>query len=317
MIDFRYHVVSIVAVFLALALGLFLGSTTLQGRVFDDLKGRTDSLSKQNDQLRTQLSAAQDRIGADNAFDKALLPFAVADRLAGRFVTVVSAPGASDGQRKQLITALQDAGATVSADVRLQSLLVDPRQEQFLGSLADHLSVAGNPAPAGADGAARAVGQLAAVLGEHASTHSASATLDTVLSTYAAAKVVTLGKTDVTRPGSLGVILAGPAPSATADAAQVSAQQNVILELLRDLDSTAQGAVLAAPTPPQGSAPDVIAAAGNAGDLTHAASTVTGVDTPAGLIATVFALAAQARGLAGQFGLNAKVSPLPTASSSP
>jgi hypothetical protein len=30
MIDFRYHIVSIVAVFLALALGLFLGSTTLQ-----------------------------------------------------------------------------------------------------------------------------------------------------------------------------------------------------------------------------------------------------------------------------------------------
>ena len=43
MIDFRYHVVSIVAVLLALALGLFLGSTTLQGRVFDDLKGRANA----------------------------------------------------------------------------------------------------------------------------------------------------------------------------------------------------------------------------------------------------------------------------------
>jgi len=40
MIDFRYHIVSIVAVFLALALGLFLGSTTLQSTV-------TDNLSKQ------------------------------------------------------------------------------------------------------------------------------------------------------------------------------------------------------------------------------------------------------------------------------
>ncbi|MBV9097022.1 MAG: copper transporter, partial [Frankiaceae bacterium] len=38
MIDFRYHVVSILAVFLALALGLFLGGTTLQGYVFQDVK---------------------------------------------------------------------------------------------------------------------------------------------------------------------------------------------------------------------------------------------------------------------------------------
>jgi hypothetical protein len=32
-IDFRYHVVSIVAVFLALALGLFIGATSLRGSV--------------------------------------------------------------------------------------------------------------------------------------------------------------------------------------------------------------------------------------------------------------------------------------------
>ena len=58
MIDFRYHVVSIVAVFLALALGLFLGSTTLQGRVFDDLKGRVHSETRTNDQLRSPSTVA-------------------------------------------------------------------------------------------------------------------------------------------------------------------------------------------------------------------------------------------------------------------
>ena len=38
MIDFRYHLVSIVAVFLALAIGIVLGSTELQGTTIDALR---------------------------------------------------------------------------------------------------------------------------------------------------------------------------------------------------------------------------------------------------------------------------------------
>ena len=38
MIDFRYHLVSIVAVFLALAIGIVLGSTELQGHTLDALR---------------------------------------------------------------------------------------------------------------------------------------------------------------------------------------------------------------------------------------------------------------------------------------
>ena len=317
MIDFRYHVVSIVAVFLALALGLFLGSTTLQGRVFDDLKGRTDSVTKQRDQLSAQLNLAQNRIVLDQNFDKALLPYAVSGRLTGQLVTVVSAPHASDAVRKQLMSSLDQAGATVTADVRLQSLLVDPRQEQFLGSLANHLTVATNPADTGADGTARAVGQLAAVLGERPSTHPSAALFDTVMSTYSAAKAVSVAKTPQARAGTLAVVLAGPAPAANADPSQAAAEQAVLLELVRDLDATSAGAVLAAPLPPQGSGPDVVSSAASAGDLTRNVSTVTGVDTPQGQIATIFALAAQAGGVAGRFGIYPNVSPIPTASTSP
>ena len=44
MIDFRYHVVSLVAVFLALALGVLLGTTQLSGVVSDDLRGQVRQL---------------------------------------------------------------------------------------------------------------------------------------------------------------------------------------------------------------------------------------------------------------------------------
>ena len=47
MIDFRYHLVSIVAVFLALAIGIVLGSTELQGTTIDALRSLNRSLTNQ------------------------------------------------------------------------------------------------------------------------------------------------------------------------------------------------------------------------------------------------------------------------------
>ena len=50
MIDFRYHVVSIVAVFLALAIGIVLGSTELQGPTYNILNRTTAKLQNELDQ---------------------------------------------------------------------------------------------------------------------------------------------------------------------------------------------------------------------------------------------------------------------------
>ena len=66
MIDFRYHLVSIVAVFLALAIGIVVGSTALKPAVLTGLqktataeKGRIDALFAKNAQLNNQLKAAE------------------------------------------------------------------------------------------------------------------------------------------------------------------------------------------------------------------------------------------------------------------
>jgi hypothetical protein len=317
-IDFRYHVVSIVAVFLALALGLFLGSTTLQGRVFDDLKGRTNQLSHQRDALSAQLGAANDRLKSDQAFDKALLPYAVSGRLSGQLVSVISAPGTSDATRKQVIAAIEAAGGTLSADVRLQNAIVAPQQDAFLAALTERVAIPGHPADASADGAERAAAQLAAVLGVRPSAHALSATTtETVLSAYSTGKLISVANTTATpRAGTLAVVLTGPAPVAGTDAATVKAAQTFLVDLLRDLDLTSLGAVVATPMPAVGASSDAGEAAAAAG-LTKQVSTVTGVDTPAGQIATVFALAAQVDGVAGRFGLTQQGSPLPVASGAP
>ena len=65
MISFRYHLVSIIAVFLALALGIIVGASGLRGPVLDDLhkqvatlKGENSKLRGQNDQLAAQFNNA-------------------------------------------------------------------------------------------------------------------------------------------------------------------------------------------------------------------------------------------------------------------
>jgi len=319
LIDFRYHVVSIIAVFLALALGLFVGSTSLQDAVVHTINSKADRVSHQNDALRAQVSTLRDDVKNGQNFDKALLPYAVTGRLSGQLVAVVSAPGTSDSLRKQVLATLDDAGATVSADVRLQDTLVNPSQDGFLTALTQRVTIPGHDEPPDATGAQRAASQLATVLGVRPSVHGvAPTTIDTVLSAYTTGKLVSINSKDGSvRPGTLALVLTGPPPPPTADPKSVQAQQDFVLGLLRDLDHTALGAVLAAPTPPQGAAGDMTAAAADAGDLTKQASTVTGADTPAGLIATVFALAGQVDGVGGRYGPGAQASPLPTTSNAP
>lgn len=320
MIDFRYHVVSIIAVFLALALGLFVGSTSLQDAVVHTINSKADKVTRDNAALSAQVNAQRNELRADQSFAKALLPYAVSGRLSGQQVALVSAPGASDSVRKQVITAITSAGGTLSADVRLQSALTDPKQDAFLGALAERVTIPGHPVDPSDDGAARAAAQLAAVLGVRPSSHeTAPAVVQTVLAAYGTGKLLRLGSDPSTpRPGDLAVILTGPAPPPSADSGAVKAAQAFLLDLMRDLDASALGAVLAVPAPPTGTSADPMVLAADADGILDKVSTVTGVDSAAGQIATVFALAGQVDGVAGRFDpTSATASPFPTSRGAP
>src|SRR4029077_6853646 len=55
MIDFRYHVVSLISVFLALAVGIALGAGPLKETIGDTLTGQVQQLRDEKDALRTEL----------------------------------------------------------------------------------------------------------------------------------------------------------------------------------------------------------------------------------------------------------------------
>lgn len=164
MIDFKYHVVSIVAVFLALAVGIVLGTNVLSGDVLSNLKSQTNELRKEAQDLRAQNQQQQNQLNADQDFLQALEPMAVAGKLQGRGVVVISVPGASKDVRQNAVKTLVDAGAIVTAQVDLDASYDDPAKATALNSLVDSLGLS-DPANAGVgDVASRAGAALASAL---------------------------------------------------------------------------------------------------------------------------------------------------------
>jgi hypothetical protein len=115
LISFRYHVVSIVAVFLALALGVLLGTTVVNQGVIENLSQRTNDAVRRSEQLRSQVSELQAGLRTWDRFGAAVEPILVSGKLTAREVVVVTQEGVDvaevDGVRK----ALTDAGAQVVA----------------------------------------------------------------------------------------------------------------------------------------------------------------------------------------------------------
>jgi len=125
-IDFRYHLVSIVAVFLALAIGIVLGSTELQGPAYNLLNQTTAKLQNEYNQASSERDAAQQQADLGQNYAQAVQPVVLHDLLVGQRLLIITEPGAP----ASVVTAIsdaatQDAGATVTGQIALQPRFFD------------------------------------------------------------------------------------------------------------------------------------------------------------------------------------------------
>jgi hypothetical protein len=125
-INFRYHVVSITSVFLALAIGLVLGTAALNGPVANDLNSRVTDLRAANSQLRGQVEDLDQQVQGRDAFVKQVAPSLLAGRLAKKRVLVVTLPGVVSEHVSGVQSMLQTAGATVTGTIAFRDAFVDP-----------------------------------------------------------------------------------------------------------------------------------------------------------------------------------------------
>ena len=117
MISLRYHIVSLVAVFLALALGIVVGSTVLQEGTVSALRATSQEVRQRSEENRTENLALKQEISRYQAFGTTVLPELVQDRLKGRSVVLVDTDKVDSGLRDSVRKVLEDAGARVDGQI--------------------------------------------------------------------------------------------------------------------------------------------------------------------------------------------------------
>jgi len=303
-VDFRYHIVSIVAVFLALAIGIVLGTYTINGQVLSNIRHQVRSLRHDNDGLHNRIRTLEREQGQDKAFVAAVDPLIVEQKLAKQRVVVVLAPGASGGLAKDVSNMLASAGAKVTATVKVSKGWTDPQQLPLLDDLASRLAEPGITLPSGSP--YERVGLvLAAALLRHpperpANTVGTLTSADsTALAGFKTANLLSLSP-DHPEPATLAVLVTPGAPDRPTKTDRDSA--NALGMLARELDFAGGGTVVAGP-PTAAASAGVIAAVRSDRTARKAVSTVDDADTETGRIRLVLALAAELRDTSGQYGV--------------
>ncbi|HEV7654407.1 MAG TPA: copper transporter [Mycobacteriales bacterium] len=312
MIGFRYHLVSLAAVLLAVALGVLLGATQLSGAVGDDLRGQVRTLTKDNGDLRAQVKSQQAQVRTDDAVTTQFTPKLLAGALKGSKVVVVATPQAADATTDGVVKALQQAGASVTGRVQLTDDYVDPTRADDAKSY-----VTGGGQPAGfqlpeSDDAGVLSGALLsyALLGNKDGDPSAATTSE-VVAGFGSLRMLRVDSASVA-PGDLAVVVSS-GPVTGADPAP---RLQTLTSLVSALDSAGKGVVVAG-TAATTAANGLVGAVRSDRGLASAVSTVDDADRPVGQVASVFALAQQAAGRAGQYGTGSGVDgPFPPLSSS-
>jgi hypothetical protein len=124
-ISFRYHIVSIVAVFLALAVGIVVGTTALNGPVTQDLRNQVKSLKSDRSDLSSQVKSLQSQVDNAGQFAATFGTALVKDRLKDQRVLMVVLPGATTGMQDALSNQITAAGAALTGKVQFTNDYVD------------------------------------------------------------------------------------------------------------------------------------------------------------------------------------------------
>ena len=291
MISFRYHLVSIVAVFLALALGIVVGTTALNGPITKDLRNQLHDAEHQRDALNTQVKALQGQVDDAGQFATTYGAQLVAGSLTGKTVLEIELPGATSEMEDGLSEQLSAAGAKIGGRVTITDAYLDPSRGTGIISLATgEIHPVGWTAPPTSD-AAKLGGSLLAyiLLGKGQGTD-----LTTVLGGFAGLHMVTSDRADITPSTTVIVIAHGGLASREYAGA---AEQALVSEL-----AAGGGHVVVAGDSASASKDGLISLVRASKTDRAAVSTVDNASSPFGQVSAVLALAGATDGLVGHYG---------------
>jgi hypothetical protein len=120
-LDFRYHALSLVAVFLALGIGIVLGATLGDTVVSQANKDVSSSLARDVNNALGKARSANARVAQRDRFDSAAFGYIADTKLRGRRVAIVSSGPLPQDIENSVRNAVKDAGGTIDAVSRFDA----------------------------------------------------------------------------------------------------------------------------------------------------------------------------------------------------
>lgn len=141
MINFRFHIVSIIAIFLALTIGIVMGATVIDQGIVDRLNSRITTVSNRADERRRANGVLTADVGRLNDFVGEAQPYVVQDRLTAVPVVVIAVRGVDSAIVEAQVELLRAAGAVAPGIIWLEESWA------LKGDAADQMAAAlGEPA---------------------------------------------------------------------------------------------------------------------------------------------------------------------------
>jgi hypothetical protein len=293
MIDFRYHLISIVAVLLALSIGIVMGSGVLGGPILDDLQDRADRIREINSELRAESELRLTRINELEDSLEEIEPYVLNGALVGEDVVLFELPGVSASIIEELRSSVGLADGSIVTHIEFTDKLelgddierdelalalasVSSRREDLRVELATHL---------GARSAAAADRSSAAAEGR----------LDDLLAQLEDSEFLSVERTEdeETVPGGGLFMVVGGTEDPTVELGPMATE--LALRLVEG------GAVMAGET--SGSEAQMLISVIDDSDAERSIATSDGVDTTIGRVAAVLGLGLAAEGEVGHYGL--------------
>jgi hypothetical protein len=119
LIDMRYHVISLVAVFLALGIGILLGTTLVERGLVAEQKSQIASLKKTFDDIKVKNTQLHDQLDAYTRYANESRPYMVTNMLPGKTYAVVTAKSPDQAAMGSINAGLVAAGATAPVTITI------------------------------------------------------------------------------------------------------------------------------------------------------------------------------------------------------
>jgi hypothetical protein len=298
-ISYRYHLVSIIGIFLAIALGVVIGTTALNGAVVGDLRRQVTDLKQANSTSSAQNKALQAQAGNADLLARSFVSKLAGTALVNRTVVVLGAPGASSKLSDSVAKEVVAAGGKVGARLQLSKDFANPKRAVDIRALATSgAHPVGLQLPS-TDDAGRLAGAL---LGYVLFGHGQSTDLTQVLTGFGTLNMIkTLGSSVVAGNVVLLVAPGGlPADDSSAPA---------LLSMTTQLGTSGGSTVVLGDTP-SASQHGLVALVRGDDAAQQAVSTVDDVDTDLGQLTTVLVASEAIARRNGQYGTSLGASSL-------